>query len=298
MSCLIKAINLSKNFGAKRALDQVNFEIHQGAPIALVGPNGAGKTTLFSILCGYMQASAGSVEIFGQKPGSSHTFGRLAALPQDAQLDPGFSIAHQLSFYAQLQGYTKKESLFEAQRSIELVGLQDVLYEKPTILSHGMRKRVTIAQALIGAPEIVMLDEATAGLDPLHAREIRDLVATLSDQVTFILSSHDLSELERLCQQVLYLDQGRLKQHQSSGDEQGQRFYTLRMERQEQGLIQAISSLTQVAEVSMRQEKEYQICVNAGTELAIDIEILALCHQNNWRYRQLVNGKTLENQLF
>lgn len=299
MTCLIQATNLSKNFGPKTALSNVSFEIQRGAPVALVGPNGAGKTTLFSILCGYIRPSTGNVSIFGHPPGHSQNFGKLAALPQDAQLDPSFSIAHQLKFYAQLQGYSKKNSLIEAQRTLELVGLSDSLHEKPDALSHGMRKRVTIAQALIGQPEIVMLDEATAGLDPLHAREIRDLVAALSDQVTFILSSHDLSELERLCQHVLYLDKGQLKQHQTSESEQGLRYYTLRMEQQEPGLIEALSALKQVSQVSMRQDREYQICVTAGLDDApLDIDILTLCHQNNWRYRQLVNGKTLENQLF
>ena len=215
MSTLIKVSGLNKFFGDKHALNNVDFEIVKGPPVALVGPNGAGKTTLFSVLCGYLQPSSGQVGIFDAKPGTKATFGRLAALPQDAQLDPSFTIAHQLSFYGQLQGLSKRKSKMEVERTLELVGLSDVLKEKPEALSHGMRKRVTIAQALIGSPDIVMLDEATAGLDPLHAREIRQLVASLSDEITFILSSHDLNELERLWQQVLYLDKGQLQQHKT-----------------------------------------------------------------------------------
>ena len=95
------------------------------------------------------------------------------------------------------------------------MGLKEVAKQRAGDLSHGMRKRVTIAQALIGSPQIVMLDEATAGLDPINAREVRELVSTLSSDITFILSSHDLSELERLCSQVLYLEKGKLQQHQS-----------------------------------------------------------------------------------
>jgi len=109
MSTLIQVSGLNKFFGDKQALDNVDFEIEKGAPVALVGPNGAGKTTLFSVLCGYIQPSSGSVKVFGARPGSNATFGRLAALPQDAQLHPRFSIAHQFSFYGELQGYNKKK---------------------------------------------------------------------------------------------------------------------------------------------------------------------------------------------
>ncbi len=299
MSTLIQVMELNKYFGDKQALNNVSFEIEKGAPIALVGPNGAGKTTLFSVLCGYIQPSSGSVEIFGALPGSNATFGRLAALPQDAQLDPRFSIAHQLSFYGQLQGFNKKKSKFEVERTLELVGLSETLNEKPDALSHGMRKRVTIAQALMGKPDIVMLDEATAGLDPLHAREIRQLVASLSSDVTFILSSHDLNELERLCQQVLYLDEGVLQRHKTLANDIDHSYFTLRMEKQESGLIDGLKSIKQVIDVVNSQDREYLISVQQNVEnTPIDIQILQMCHQQKWSYRELINGKTLENQLF
>jgi ABC-type multidrug transport system ATPase subunit len=299
MSPLIQVTGLNKFFGDKQALNNVDFEIVKGAPIALVGPNGAGKTTLFSVLCGYIQPTSGNVEIFGSLPGSSATFGRLAALPQDAQLDPRFSIAHQLSFYGQLQGFNKKKSRFEVERTLELVGLSDTLNEKPDALSHGMRKRVTIAQALMGSPDIVMLDEATSGLDPLHARQIRQLVAELSSDVTFILSSHDLNELERLCQQVLYLDKGVLQRHKTLANDIDYSYFTLRMDKQESGLIDGLKSIKQVVDVVNSQDREYLISVQQSVDIMpIDIQILQMCHQRKWLYRELINGKTLENQLF
>jgi len=299
MSCLIQASGLNKFFGSKQALNNVEFEITKGAPVALVGPNGAGKTTLFSILCGYIRASSGQVKVLGHAPGHSQTFGRLSALPQDAQLDPRFSIAHQLSFYGQLQGFDKKQCRVEVERTLELVGLSDVLKEKPDALSHGMRKRVAIAQALIGEPEIVMLDEATAGLDPKHARDIRELVASLSEQATFILSSHDLSELERLCQQVLYLENGKLQQHQTLTNDKTVSYFTLRMETTSPGLIAALSEIDGVSLVENTQDREYLITTRyqEGQE-PLDIKILRMCHEKQWPYRQLIKGKTLENQLF
>lgn len=297
MSVLIKASGLSKSYGAKQALNNVSFEIQNGAPVALVGPNGAGKTTLFSLLCGYINPSHGELSILGHKPGSAALFNQVSALPQDAQLDPRFNIDKQLAFYGKLQGMGAKQSHNEALRVLDLVGLKEVAKQRAGDLSHGMRKRVTIAQALIGSPKIVMLDEATAGLDPIHAREVRELVSSLSDEATFILSSHDLTELERLCSQVLHLDKGILSEHQTKDNNTHTHFYTLMLNEAYQNVEQQLQALAGVSRVYMSQHKEYVIEYQPTGE-PLDIALLNFCHQQNWQYRQLVNGHTLENQIF
>ena len=297
MSVLIKASGLSKSYGAKQALNNVSFEIQKGAPVALVGPNGAGKTTLFSLLCGYIIPSHGELSILGHKPGSAALFNQVSALPQDAQLDPRFNIDKQLAFYGKLQGMGAKQSHNEALRVLDLVGLKEVAKQRAGDLSHGMRKRVTIAQALIGSPKIVMLDEATAGLDPIHAREVRELVSSLSDEATFILSSHDLTELERLCSQVLHLDKGILSEHQTKDNNTHTHFYTLMLNEAYQNVEQQLQALAGVNRVYMSQHKEYVIEYQPTGE-PLDIALLNFCHQQNWQYRQLVNGHTLENQIF
>jgi len=297
MSVLIKASGLSKSYGAKQALNNVSFEIQKGVPVALVGPNGAGKTTLFSLLCGYINPSHGELSILGHKPGSAALFNQVSALPQDAQLDPRFNIDKQLAFYGKLQGMGAKQSHNEALRVLDLVGLKEVAKQRAGDLSHGMRKRVTIAQALIRSPKIVMLDEATAGLDPIHAREVRELVSSLSDEATFILSSHDLTELERLCSQVLHLDKGILSEHQTKDNNTHTHFYTLMLNEAYQNVEQQLQALAGVSRVYMSQHKEYVIEYQPTGE-PLDIALLNFCHQQNWQYRQLVNGHTLENQIF
>ncbi|WP_417655675.1 ABC transporter ATP-binding protein [Pseudoalteromonas atlantica] len=297
MSVLIKASGLSKSYGAKQALNNVSFEIQKGAPVALVGPNGAGKTTLFSLLCGYINPSHGELSILGHQPGSAALFNQVSALPQDAQLDPRFNIDKQLAFYGKLQGMGAKQSHNEALRVLDLVGLKEVAKQRAGDLSHGMRKRVTIAQALIGSPKIVMLDEATAGLDPIHAREVRELVSSLSDEATFILSSHDLTELERLCSQVLHLDKGILSEHQTKDNNTHTHFYTLMLNEAYQNVEQQLQALAGVSRVYMSQHKEYVIEYQPTGE-PLDIALLNFCHQQSWQYRQLVNGHTLENQIF
>tara|TARA_R110000803_G_scaffold23893_2_gene58145 strand:+ start:11097 stop:11897 length:801 start_codon:yes stop_codon:yes gene_type:complete len=255
MSLIIDVKHVTKRYGDKIALTDVEFCLEKGAPVALVGPNGAGKTTLFSLLCGYIQPSSGSISVLGHAPGNSALFGRLSALPQDAQLDPRFSIATQLSFYARLQGMSSKRAKHDTARVLEMVALTDASNSQPSELSHGMRKRATIAQALLGSPEIVMLDEATAGLDPANAKEIRAIVSEQAGDVNFILSSHDLSELERLCDQVLYLEAGQLKQHRSANIDDSVRFITLRMKQDYPEIIATVLQLQGVNQVTMTQDK-------------------------------------------
>ena len=300
MKTLIRCNNLSKQFGSKKALNNLNFELDAGAPIALVGPNGAGKTTLFSILCGYLQPSQGNVTIFDQQPGANGLFGKVAALPQDAQLDPRFSIARQLMFYAQLQGFAKKAARAEAQRVLELVELGDAIDVKPSELSHGMRKRVTIAQALMGSPALIMLDEPTAGLDPRNARNIRQMVAELSELATFIISSHNLQELERLSQTVLYLEQGQISQHSDiSSKSQTTGFLTVQMD--VSGNIDpttAFADLFGVTQVTHSQKNDFVIEYDTTASTDLDQRLLACIATNGWNYHQLIKGKTLEEQLF
>lgn len=301
---IIDVVQLSKRYGDKQALDNISFQLSKGAPVALVGPNGAGKTTLFSLLCGYIQASTGSIKILGENPGSSALFGRLSALPQDAQFDPRFSIATQLNFYARLQGMSNAQAKKDTERVLDMVGLSDVINSRPSELSHGMRKRATIAQALLGTPEIVMLDEATAGLDPVNAREIRNIVAEHAHHTNFILSSHDLSELERLCEQVIYLDNGQLKQHQTLSNDDNTRYLTLRMQKNHEEFSTKLLQIPSISDVKLTQDREYLITIHQLETMdkeqveSAEMQLLKILAENNWPYAQIINGKTLENRLF
>ncbi|WP_371378771.1 ABC transporter ATP-binding protein [Thalassotalea aquiviva] len=294
---LIEVQGVDKYFADKQALDNVNFSLTSGSPIALVGPNGAGKTTLFSILCGYIKPTRGTVRLFGHQPGHQTNLGKLAALPQDAQLDPRFSVGKQLAFYAQLQNFSRKQAHVESERVLSLVGLGDTFKEKPGALSHGMRKRLTIAQTLIGEPELIMLDEATSGLDPIHAREVRELVASLSENITFILSSHDLSELERVCERVLFLQHGKLSHHHNHNEQKHVRHLTIRMAQDYSDFIAQVSALTGVIKVERTQDKEFVIACAVQCQ-KMDMALLQLCYRQQWQYKQLIQGDTLENQLF
>jgi len=296
---IIQCDNLSKQYGNKLALDTVSLTLTQGAPIALVGPNGAGKTTLFSLLCGYIQPTNGSISILGHKPGSKALQGLLSALPQDAALDPNFSIVSQLQFFAQLQGMTTKAAKQEALRVLALVDLTDSAEAKPKSLSHGMSKRVSIAQALIGSPKIVLLDEPTAGLDPANAKKIRQIVKDLSGNTTFVISSHNLDELEKLCDQVVYLEHGKLQQSVSIKASQATDFITLTMKQCDMdSLHQKLLGLNDIIQVRRIGDDQYVIEYQKQSGFAIEIQLFELFTVNQWQYKALLKGRTLEETLF
>lgn len=298
MKSLIQCTDLSKRYGSKQALASVSFEVNAGAPVALVGPNGAGKTTLLSLLCGFIQPSAGSAHVLGQAPGSAALCNRLGALPQDAQLDPNMSIHSQLSLLARLQGYQSQGAKTEASRVLELVGLAAEQGNKPSGLSHGMNKRVSIAQALIGSPELVLLDEPTAGLDPVNTKAIRQCIAELSEQSTFVISSHNLDELEKLCGSVLYLEKGVLSQEQlHSDDSQGYLGITMR-DVDEKIVLASLSALAGVQQVQHKQKNEFLLQYDHRGHADLDQRLLKLFAEKNWQYRQLTQGQTLEEKLF
>ena len=296
MSTLIRCQNLNKQFAANHALKDVSFEVSAGQPVALVGPNGAGKSTLFSLICGFMSPSSGSIEVLGLQPGSAQLRGKVGALPQDALFDPDLTIADQLVFLAQLQVFSSRAAKKEMQKVLELMGLTDKQQALPTALSHGMKKRLSIAQALIGDPQLILLDEPTAGLDPENARNIRQRIRELADHTTFIISSHNLNELERLCQQVLVLNQGQL-QHDENIQQQASGKITLRLWQENEAIAGVIQQLAGVIAVE-KQREELFIDYDMANTPTLDQQLLKLLAEKNVSYRQLTHGQSLEQRLF
>lgn len=196
--------------GGRRALDRLTFQVPRGAICGFIGPNGAGKTTTFSIVSGFLPADEGTVDILGEGPFDPWTFkGRLGVLPQDAELPGRHTAPELLEHLAVLQGMDRRFARIEAARRLEQVRLGDRLGDRIDALSHGMRRRVAVASALLGAPELVLLDEPTAGLDPLQAMSLREELAALRGRTTLVISSHNLAELERLCDWIVMIDEGR-----------------------------------------------------------------------------------------
>ena len=208
---VLRVRDVKKNFDKVQALRGVSFDVPKRSIFGLLGPNGAGKTTMFSIAANFLKADSGSVRILGiEATRPSLLQGRFSILPQDALFQRNVPILDQLAFFRQLDGIGKTEAEKEAKRTLERVGLGDYIKRRVHSLSHGMIKRLGLAQAFLGEPEVILLDEPTSGLDPQNARMIRDLVREMQSRATVVLSSHNLAEIQELCDHVAILDEGRL----------------------------------------------------------------------------------------
>jgi ABC-2 type transport system ATP-binding protein len=211
----VRVAGLVKRFGTKTAVDGLTLSIGTGSVYGLIGPNGAGKTTTFSVLAGYLRPSEGSVRVLGFPPSAVDALrARLGVLPQDAVLPASDTVGEFLVHMARLQDLPADKALAFARQGLDEVGGGPWWGQRCGSLSHGMAKRVAIAQAFLGQPELVLLDEPTAGLDPRVAWEVRQLITTKKaargGRCTIVISSHNLQELEEICDAAAILDQGRL----------------------------------------------------------------------------------------
>lgn len=202
---------LSHHFGDKQALRDIDWVLPKKGIIGLVGPNGAGKTTLFSLIAGFLTLQTGQISILGESsPVSSNLMGRVGVMPQDAIFARDISILDQLLFLLSLEGVKGPEAEDRARTVMKLVGLETELHRGASVLSHGMGKRLGVAQSILAHPEIVLLDEPTAGLDPANARQIRTLMRELGKNSLVIVSSHNLLELQDLIDEVGVIVNGEL----------------------------------------------------------------------------------------
>jgi ABC-2 type transport system ATP-binding protein len=207
----IRTTKVVKRFGAKTAVDGISLKIKAGSVYGLIGPNGAGKTTTFSMLAGFLEPSEGMVEVLGYVPTKVDALrSRLGVLPQDALLPASDRVGEFLLHMARLQNIPREKAESEARSVLEEVDGKSWWDLRCGGLSHGMSKRVAIAQALLGSPEVVLLDEPTAGLDPRVAWEVRQIIRSRKGRCTLVVSSHNLQELEEICDAAAVLDRGRV----------------------------------------------------------------------------------------
>lgn len=211
MTAAIELNDVSKMYGTVRAVQNLSLRVPEGALYGLIGPNGAGKTTTFGMLAGFLRPTSGEVRVRGHLLSTTKPpVGHVLALPQDAQLPGNKRVQAVLVHLARLGGASKADATAAATSALERVGLRDLADRKVTQLSHGQRRRVGIAQTLIGTDEVILLDEPTAGLDPRTALELGALIRTLAVDRTIVLSSHNLAEVESLCTHAAILDKGHL----------------------------------------------------------------------------------------
>jgi ABC-2 type transport system ATP-binding protein len=297
MSALLEITDLGKRYGATTALANVNLKIEQAAAIGLVGKNGAGKTTLLSLLSGALRPNTGSVSILGETPETIATTGKLNILPQDATFKKGIPIKKQLILFARLQGMSKTGA--DTAVNDLLAELGDASFANKTLehLSYGQRKRLGIVQAFLGKPQLVILDEPTAGLDPVAANDVRQLIRKLSGESAFIISSHNLYEIEDICSSVIILDKGRLiasKPIAELANKDSNLSLSLNRKPSTE-LIETLAQLDEVRDVTLDKVNQEKMTLHLGIEDMDEIQLTVqrLIMDQGYAITDLSRGKAL-----
>jgi len=209
---MIEADNLSKFYGDFTACRDVSFTINRGEVAAFLGPNGAGKSTTMKLLTGYLAPSIGSARIAGYDMGSQRLEGakHLGYLPENGPLYPDMTPRSLLQFFGQARGMSPQRIAERLEVVVDLCNLGTVIGKPIGKLSKGYRQRVGMAQVMLHEPDVLILDEPTAGLDPNQIREVRETIRRLGETKTVLLSTHILQEVDAMCNRVIFINEGRL----------------------------------------------------------------------------------------
>lgn len=303
---MVEIKNLTKRYGAKLALDRVSFTVEEGSIVGFLGPNGAGKSTTMNIVTGYLSATSGEVLISGKNTLEEPLEAKklIGYLPELPPLYMDMTVEEYLNFMYELKK-AKQPKRQHIEEICRLVKIEEVYHRLIGNLSKGYKQRVGIAQALIGNPPVLILDEPTVGLDPKQIIEIRSLIKSLGKSHTVILSSHILSEVQAVCERLIVINNGKVVAdgatdtlaHDLSKDHR----LILRAKAPERELVHAIQSLPHVKEVLSLGEREPGVMeVTIETELDADIreDLFALLVRNNWPMMALKNSDLTLEDLF
>ena len=200
---------LTKQYDSKIAVDRMSFTLHKGVT-GLLGANGAGKTTLIRMLCGILNPTSGEIVYDGIPVRSEEYRNVLGYLPQDFGYYPEFTCREFLMYFSALKGLDKRSAKNRSGELLTLAGLEDVASVKVRKLSGGMKQRLGIAQALINRPEILILDEPTAGLDPAERVRFRNLIEEIGKESIVLLSTHIVSDIEHIADRIIMMNSGQI----------------------------------------------------------------------------------------
>ena len=270
---MIEVSHLSKSYGSRPAVQDLSFTVPDGQIYGLLGPNGAGKSTIMNILTGYLAPTEGEVKVAGFRlpEQAQQAKACVGYLPEQPPLYPEMTVQEYLDFVAELKGVKRAQRKQQVLAAARRTGLEEVLLRVIRSLSKGYRQRVGIAQALLGSPQLIILDEPTVGLDPAQVIEIRNLIRELGKAHTVILSSHILSEVQAVCQQVLILSKGRLVAV-GSPEELGETLNpgSATAQGETDTVLAAVRSVPGICRVALESAADGQVTFTAESEDAAD----------------------------
>ena len=209
---MIEVKNVTKKYGSTIAVDNISFEVKDGEVVGFLGPNGAGKSTTMNMITGFIEPTKGQIIVNGndisQKPRKAKK--EIGYMPENVPLYYELTTKEFISYMSELKMVKRNERKAEVEKVIKEMGLEDVQNKLIRNLSRGYKQRVSMAGALVGNPDVIILDEPTVGLDPKQITEIRSLIKKLGEKHTVILSSHILSEVSQICEKVVIINKGKI----------------------------------------------------------------------------------------
>ena len=273
---MIEVSHLSKQYGSHPAIENLSFTVEDGQIYGLLGPNGAGKSTIMNILTSYLAPTSGEVKVagYGLPEEAQQAKACVGYLPEQPPLYPEMTVQEYLMFAAELKGVKKVQRKEQVLKAARRTGLESVLPRLIRSLSKGCRQRVGIAQALLGSPKLIILDEPTVGLDPAQVIEIRKLIQELGRAHTVILSSHILSEVQAVCSRVLILSKGKLVA-EGTPEELGEKLNPGSCLRATvlgdcKTVLEAVQAVPGICKVQVESEADGEVTFTAESEDATD----------------------------
>jgi ABC-2 type transport system ATP-binding protein len=300
---MIKVEHLTKKYPSTTAIEDLNFEVAKGEIVGLLGPNGAGKTTTMRILSGFIPATSGSASVAGYDIFRDSLKARmhLGYLPESIPLYGEMRVREYLRYRGSLKGLSGKKLRERIDAVQELCSVKEVEKRPISALSKGYKQRVGLAETMIHQPPLLILDEPTLGLDPNQIRQVRELIRSLGEKHTILLSTHILSEAEMTCTRVIIVNKGRIQASDTPANLIGQIRTSgnvcLEAKTGNDNPIELLTRIHGIKEVSVRLEDGWQLCsirVDASSDPRE--EIFALATQRRWILRELTRERaTLED---
>ena len=287
----IQITALHKNYGQVKALDGLDLEVPAGSVFGFLGPNGAGKTTTLRILAGLAKQTSGTVELNGQNLSAFQVSKLIGYLPEEPAFYPWMTPLEYLNFVGSLFGLDTKTNKARSEELLELTGLKEVRKRRIGGFSRGMRQRLGLAQALVNHPTVLLLDEPVSALDPMGRKEILEMIEGLGKDYTVVMSSHILADVERVCDTVAILNEGK-RIIQADRNELMERYASPALELEfGNGYIDAMDEI----EAAIMQLSSIQKVQRAGHVLGLAVkdideaqtEVLKLALARNWHFERL-----------
>ena len=302
----ITVSNLTKKFGAQRAVDNISFEVHTGEILGFLGPNGAGKTTTMKIITCYMAPNDGEVKVnnLSIHDDQEQIKKQIGYLPENNPLYNEMAVLEYLEFVAQLQNVPKDKIQDRIEEMVIVCGLDVEKHKKIGELSKGYKQRVGLAQAMIHDPEILILDEPTSGLDPNQIVEIRKLIRDIGKHKTVILSTHILPEVEATCDRILIINDGKIVADGTADmlrkREEGQEILHVQIAEPENRdeVFSALQQLDFVSLVDFDSETQNAFVINCKDSLSSRKDIFYMCVKNNWVLTEMTPIETKLEDIF